>query len=234
MTDTEHILIVEDDDNLRFTLADHLELEGYVVDMAEDIGAAEKLLTEHDFDLVLLDIILPDGNGYELCRRLRGDSDVLILMLTARSMPKDVIQGFESGADDYLAKPYRSQELLLRIKALLRRKNAAVTASSIAVNGYQVDMNLRQVNDEDQALPLTKKAFDMLEYFLKHQNQACTRDEILDQVWGENVYIDNRTIDNFVSILKKQLRLTKGNAYYIQTVRGVGYALIKDDASLSS
>jgi len=226
MSMPEHILIVEDDENLRFTLADHLELEGYTVDTAEDVESADRILKEHDFDLILLDIILPDGDGYTLCRQLREHSDVLILMLTARSMAKDVVQGFESGADDYLVKPYRAQELLLRIKALLRRKNTVPSSNTVLVNGYEVDMSLRQVKNNNDLVHLTKKAFDMLEYFLKRQNKACSRDDILDQVWGESVYVDNRTVDNFVSILKKQLALTEGNPFYLKTVRGVGYAMV--------
>ena len=222
----EHILIVEDDDNLRETLADNLELEGYQIFAVADVAQAKQFLANNKVDLILLDIMLPDGNGYELSRWIRENADVLILMLTARNLEKDVVEGFISGADDYVSKPYRSSELLLRIKALLRRRNGTLAIKQSNINGFVVNWNSRTINGNGSSLHLTKTAFDILCFLFKNLNQPCSRDDILDAVWGKDVYVDNRTVDNFVSNLKKQLNLVEGEDFQIRTIRGVGYSLI--------
>ncbi|MGX5172516.1 response regulator transcription factor [Aliikangiella sp. IMCC44653] len=221
------ILIVEDDDNLRETLADNLELEGYQVFSHAMVKDAQKFLAENTVDLAVLDIMLPDGNGYDLCRWMRNRVDVLILMLTARNLEKDVVEGFIAGTDDYVSKPYRSSELILRIKALLRRKSITTHTESQNLNGYHINWNLREIHKEDQKIHLTKTAFDILLYLFEHINKPCSRDDILNAVWGNDVFVDNRTVDNFVSNLKKQLGLVDGAIYQIKTIRGVGYSLTK-------
>ncbi len=219
------IFIVEDDDNLRNTLVDNLELEGYKVFSCPLVEQAKQFLTNNTVDLVVLDIMLPDGDGYELCRWLRKRTDVLILMLTARNLEKNVIDGFISGTDDYLSKPYRASELLLRIKALLRRNPIVVSSEIIDINGYQIDRDVRTVTKHNVAVHLTKTAFDILSFLIEHLNKPCSREEILTAVWGEDVYIDNRTVDNFISNLKKQLSLIQGAQYQLKTIRGIGYSL---------
>jgi len=221
------ILIVEDDDNLRETLSDNLELEGYQIYSHAFVKDAQAFLENNSVDLVVLDIMLPDGNGYDLCRWIRRKTDVLILMLTARNLEKDVVEGFISGTDDYVSKPYRSSELILRIKALLRRQNKEVANEIQDINGFQINWNLREVSQDNKTIHLTKTAFDILLYLFEHADKTCSREEILNAVWGEDVYVDNRTIDNFVSNLKKQLSLNDGDCYQIRTVRGVGYSLVK-------
>ncbi|WP_444997352.1 response regulator transcription factor [Aliikangiella sp. IMCC44359] len=219
------ILVVEDDDNLRETLADNLELEGYQVESCSLVQEAQSFLTKNHVDLAVLDIMLPDGNGNDLCRWIRKKSDMLILMLTARNLEKDVIAGFISGTDDYVSKPYRASELILRIKALLRRKTPAHTNKQMLINGFMVNWELREVFDNDIKVHLTKTAFDIFLYLFNHINEACSRESILDAVWGKDIYVDNRTIDNFVSNLKKQLKLTDNSDYQIKTIRGIGYSL---------
>ncbi len=219
------ILIVEDDDNLREALADNLELEGYQVYSYALVKDAQQFLQNNNINLVVLDIMLPDGNGYDLCRWIRSKTNVLVLMLTARNLEKDVVEGFISGADDYVSKPYRATELLLRIKALLRRKNINNTSQSQNFNGYQINWNLREIYNKGIKVHLTKTAFDILLYLFENINQSCSREDILNSVWGNDVYVDNRTVDNFVSNLKKQLELTEGSEYYIKTIRGIGYSL---------
>jgi len=221
------ILIVEDDDNLRETLADNLELEGYQVFSHALVKDAQQFLANNSVDIVVLDIMLPDGNGYDLCRWIRSQTNVLILMLTARNLEKDVVEGFISGTDDYVSKPYRSSELILRIKALLRRKSVSITSESQNFNGYQVNWSLREVYKQDTKVHLTKTAFDILLYLFEHINKPCSRENILNSVWGDDVYVDNRTVDNFVSNLKKQLCLVSGEEYQIKTIRGIGYSLVK-------
>ncbi len=232
---SNRLLLVEDDDNLRDALADNLELEGYEVFQCALVQQAKDWLASNNADLIVLDIMLPDGDGYQLCQWIRQRFDVLVLMLTARSLEKDVVEGFDVGADDYVSKPYRSTELLARIKALLRRKQIPIHRNVTLINGFQIDWSLRQVSlqkqkqkqKQEQIIHLTKTAFDILAYLFAQLGNSCSREQILDEVWGKDVYVDNRTIDNFVYNLKKQLNLGSGPDYQIKTIRGVGYSLIK-------
>ena len=221
----KRLLIVEDDENLRSTLADNLELEGFDVSTSASVAEAKLFLTSENVDLIILDIMLPDGNGFELCEWIRQRRDVLILMLTARSLEKDLIKGFVSGTDDYLSKPYRSSELLLRIKALLRRTISTVKKNVDSFNGFKINWEQHSITKDDENIHLTKTAFSIFSYLFNHLNKTCSRDEILNSVWGEDVYVDNRTVDNFVSNLKKSLSLTDGNQYQLRTIRGIGYSL---------
>lgn len=223
----KRLLIVEDDDNLRLTLADNLELEGYQVFSQACVNDTKQFLENYEVDLIILDIMLPDGNGIELCQWIRKKHDVLILMLTARSLEKDLIDGFVAGTDDYLSKPYRSAELLLRINALLRRTSHSSINSITPFNGFEVDWNGRSITNCGKDIHLTKTAFNILSYLFEHLNQTCSRDNILNFVWGKEVYVDNRTVDNFVSNLKKSLNLADGTQYHLKTIRGIGYSLIK-------
>jgi DNA-binding response OmpR family regulator len=231
------LLLVEDDDNLREALADNLELEGYQVFGCALVEQAKDWLTPNSADLIVLDIMLPDGDGYQLCQWIRQRFDVLVLMLTARSLEKDVVEGFEVGADDYVSKPYRSAELLARIKALLRRKQTPINRNVTPMNGFEINWQLRQITflqEQQQTLHLTKTAFDILAHLFTHLGNICSREQILDAVWGKDVYVDNRTIDNFVYNLKKQLKLGVGPDYQIKTVRGVGYTLVQCVIALNS
>lgn len=228
---THSLLIVEDDKNLRETLADNLELEGFKVFTAGTLEAGKRALESTSIDLIVLDVMLPDGEGFSLCRWAQQNMSVSILILSARTLEKDIVEGFIAGCDDYVSKPYRATELILRIKALLRRHTSAklidqnVTTTS-NINGFTVDWGLRVVKNQGQDLHLTKTAFNILEYLYQHRNQCCSRDDILDNVWGKNMYVDNRTIDNFVSQLKKQLSLSGEKPFKIKTIRGVGYSLV--------
>ena len=221
------IAIVEDDENLRLALADNLELEGYSVTAFSTIESARKYLSAHKVDLAILDVMLPDGNGFELCQALRSESDILILMLTALSMENDVIEGFVSGADDYLSKPYRTSELLLRIKALLNRKRAISTVNQSQINGFVINWPLREITLDGAPIHLTKTAFDILQFLFNNLNKTCSRDMIPDAVWGKDVYVDNRTVDNFISQLKKSLHFNQQSDFQIKTIRGIGYSLVK-------
>ncbi|MGJ8694134.1 MAG: response regulator transcription factor [Thalassotalea sp.] len=222
-----HILIVEDDENLRHSLADNLEMEGYQVTSFALVKDSKAWFNDNSVDLAIIDIMLPDGDGYELSRWLRLKHDLLILMLTARSLEKDVIEGFISGADDYVSKPYRLNELLLRIKALLRRRQPMIQGNYSQLNKLVINWQLREIKNGQHCIHLTKTAFDILSYLFKKMNNTCSREEILDEVWGKDIYVDNRTIDNFISNLKKQLCFTAESEYQIKTVRGIGYSLVK-------
>ena len=215
------ILLVEDDENLRVTLADNLEEQGYLVTPAATFKAAQEALKANKVDLVVLDLMLPDGDGHQLCRQIRSERlPVRVLMLTARSLEEDLVRGFDAGADDYLAKPYRLRELLARIAALLRR--GEVKRSVHRFGRYQLDEAARSVDGPKGPVPLTRKEFDLLLMLLERNGDVLSRDDILDRVWGADVVVDVHTVDNFVSSLKKKL---KGDGFELKTVRGVGFKL---------
>jgi len=227
------VLVVEDDENLRITLADNLEDEGYRV-RAVDRGRAALEAIEHEHpDLVVLDIMLPDLDGYSVCRSLRQRGVLAkVLMLTARTLEDDVVQGFDAGADDYLAKPYRLRELLARVRALMRRGATRSGAPASALPGFAIDRDARTVTGAGgRTIDLTRTEFDLLVFLVDNPGKALSRDVILERVWGDDVVVDPRTVDNFVSSLKRKLGWTQGCGYAIRAVRGVGYRLERDDGS---
>jgi DNA-binding response OmpR family regulator len=223
------ILIVEDDENLRIGLKDNLEEEGYRVHAVATGEEALAAVRERRFELLILDIMLPGIDGYSLCEKLRGAGlDAAVLMLTARSLEDDLLRGFEAGADDYLAKPYRLRELLARLRALLRRR-AARPAGTMTLGEFTVDLGARRVTDAGgREISLTRTEFDLLSLLLRRSSKALSRNEILDAVWGQDLVVDPRTVDNFVSSLKKKLRWTRKSPFRIDSVRGVGYRLERD------
>ncbi|MEM7349629.1 MAG: response regulator transcription factor [Acidobacteriota bacterium] len=238
MVEHPTILIVEDDDSLRLALADNLEEEGYrVVDTASGAEARRRLLGEAGealaADLVILDLMLPDIDGYTLCGILRDAGlGMPILMLTARTLEDDLVRGFDAGADDFLTKPYRLRELLVRVRALLRRAqgtDAGGPNEILCFDGFRLNRNARSLTHPDgHPLDLTRTEFDLLALFLQRQGQALTRDQILDEVWGPDLMIDARTVDNFVSSLKKKLGWSPVAGFRFKTLRGVGYRMEVD------
>jgi DNA-binding response OmpR family regulator len=220
------ILIVEDDANLRLALRDNLRDEGYEVAVATHAREAEPLLRERSFELLILDVMLPGEDGYAFCRRLRAQGvKSMVLMLTARSLEDDIVRGFEAGAQDYLTKPYRLRELLARVGALVRRSGTP-PPQVMGFAGFTLDLGRRSLSRADGSLvELTRTEFELLAYLLRHRDRALTRGEILDAVWGRDVVVDPRTVDNFVSNLKKKLGWTSTSAFTIHTLRGVGYRM---------
>ncbi len=238
--DRAHILLVEDDNNLRMVLADNLEERGYRVTATASGDEAHRLLLgegaeDRGVDLVILDIMLPDRDGYTLCRELRaGGRETPVLMLTARTLEDDLVDGFDAGADDFLTKPYRLRELLARVRALLRRRVGLQSAgpgearfSSFA--GFRLDLTARSLRDPGGDLvELTRTEFDLLALFLAREGEALSRDRILDEVWGRDVIVDGRTVDNFVSSLKKKLGWSRASRFRFKTLRGIGYRMEVD------
>jgi DNA-binding response OmpR family regulator len=220
------VLIVEDDAHLRIGLRDNLQDEGYAVSDAPSARDAEPLLREREFDLLILDVMLPGEDGYSLCRRLRSQGvKSMVLMLTARSLEDDILKGFEAGAQDYLTKPYRLRELLARVGALLRRAGTP-PPQVMSFSGFNLDLGRRLVTRADgTGVELTRTEFDLLAFLLRHKDRALPRGEILDAVWGRDVVVDPRTVDNFVSSLKKKLGWTSASGFSIHTIRGVGYRM---------
>lgn len=220
------VLVVEDDSSLRLALTDNLEDEGYAVVAAATLAAARTALTKQRFDVVVLDLMLPDGDGYTLCRELRKAGNAArVLMLTARTLEDDLVKGFEAGADDYLAKPYRLRELLARVAALSRRAASAPVAATHSLGKYTVDETRRTVTGPSGDVELTRKEFDLLVCLLRAGDAVVKRDDILDAVWGA-VVVDTHTVDNFVSSLKKKLKADT-SGFELKTVRGVGFRLVK-------
>ncbi len=221
------ILIVEDDVNLRLALRDNLENQGgYAVQEASCVAEARGHLARRAFHLVLLDVMLPDGDGYALCRTLRQEGVTTpVLMLTARTLEDDVVRGFEAGAQDYLGKPYRLRELLARVGALVRR-GGGVPVKALRFAGYRMDLDQRKVETpEGKRVELTRTEFELLAFFVRERERVLRREEILDAVWGREVVVDPHTVDNFVSSLKRKLGWNNASRFSIQTVRGVGYRM---------
>lgn len=223
------ILVVEDDENLRLGLVDNLELAGFRAIAARTGEEALKIFAQEKPDLAILDIMLPDIDGYHLCKKMRSaNSEMMLLMLTARTLEDDIIRGFEAGADDYLVKPYRIRELLMRVKALLRRQGGSLSLYHFA--DISIDFQARVVSFQDNThADLTKKEFDMLCYLVDNRNRVLSRAQFLSAVWGMGVVVEERTVDNFVSTLKKKLRWKPDSPYRITSVRGIGYRMEIDE-----
>src|ERR1700680_1516337 len=221
------ILIVEDEEPLTLLLRYNLEAEGYEVDIAARGDDAEVRLKENPPDLVVLDWMLPGISGIELCRRLRARTDterLPIIMLTARGEESERVRGLATGADDYIVKPFSVPELLARVKALLRRANPARGASLLRIGDLELDREKKRVSRANQPVDLGPTEFRLLEYLMERPGRVFSREQLLDGVWGSDVYIDERTVDVHVGRLRKALN--RGHATDpIRTVRGAGYSL---------
>jgi len=220
----ETILIVDDEDSIRDMIAMSLELAGYQCLHAGTALEAHTLVVEHRPDLILLDWMMPGISGIELARRLRRESatkNTPIIMLTAKGEEDNKIEGLDSGADDYITKPFSTKELTARIKALLRRSGSEEEAS-LEYNGLAIDPIAHRVTVKGEPLKLGPTEYRMLEFFMAHPERAYSREQLLDGVWGGTVYIDDRTVDVHIRRLRKALS-EFGFDKYIQTVRGTGY-----------
>jgi two-component system phosphate regulon response regulator PhoB len=222
-----HILIVEDEEALALLLRYNLEAEGYKVETVARGDDADVLLKERTPDLVILDWMLPGLSGIELCRRLRGRPETKLLpiiMLTARGEESERVRGLSNGADDYVVKPFSVPELSARVRALLRRAAPERLADVLAFGDLEVDREKKRVSRAGQPIDLGPTEYRLLEFFMERPGRVFSREQLLDGVWGSEVYIDERTVDVHVGRLRKAL-----NRGYetdpIRTVRGSGYAL---------
>jgi two-component system response regulator MprA len=226
MADQPHVLVVDDDTRIAAALRRALIYEGYAVDVAPDGQVALRRARERVPDLIVLDVMLPGMDGVEVCRRLRAEGDVPILMLTARDATADRVNGLDSGADDYLVKPFAYEELLARIRALLRRQ-APRARRVLRFADVSMDLGTREVRRGERSLSLTPREFDLLQHFLRNPRQVLTRDRILDVVWGYDFGATSNSVDVYVGYLRAKLE-QNGSGRLIQTVRGVGYAMRED------
>ena len=219
------ILIVDDEPAIREMVAVALELADFDVLEAENAQRGHEIIVDERPDLVLLDWMLPSGTGIELARRLKRDettNEVPIIMLTAKSEEDNKVQGLDVGADDYITKPFSTRELISRIKAVLRRSSSAAAEKAIEVEGLCLDPVSHRISANDEPVDMGPTEYRLLEFFMSHQERAYSRTQLLDQVWGANVYVEDRTIDVHIRRLRKALA-PYGFDRFIQTVRGTGY-----------
>lgn len=220
------VLVVEDEEALQFTLAHNLKREGYAVITASRGDDGLKAAREHRPDLILLDVMLPGIDGIQVCRMLRRDSDVPIIMLTALGGEGDRVAGLDIGADDYLPKPFGMRELMARVRALLRRSGprASDSAETILLSGdLQLDLARREATIRGETLRMKPKEFELLLFFLQHPGRVFSREQILNEVWGDEFHGGPRTVDVHVRWLRQKIELDAANPVRIKTVRGSGY-----------
>ena len=219
------ILLVEDEPGLVLTVTDLLTAEGYEVDASSDGEAGLAKAISREFDLVILDVMLPKKTGFEVCRELRQKGiDAAILMLTAKTQVIDRVVGLKLGADDYLAKPFDPAELLARVEALLRRirKEGRIPVRTIAFDDVEVDFERAEVRKGKQIVPMAAKELQLLRYLVHHRDRVVPREEILREVWEYDGEVSSRTIDVHIAWLRQKLDNAQ-NPQHIQTVRGKGY-----------
>ena len=222
-----NVLVVEDEPQIQELLAVNLEHAGHRVRRAASAEEAEAAIRAALPDVLVLDWMLPGESGVSFARRLRGDArtrDLPILMLTARAMENDKIAGLESGADDYLTKPFSPRELNARIKAVLRRRAPQLSGDAVEVEGLRLDPATHRVSAGSQRVALSPSEFKLLHFLLTHPGRVYSRAQLLDQVWGDHVYIEERTVDVHIRRLRKAL-VPSGHDRLIDTVRGAGYGL---------
>lgn len=221
----KRILVVEDEAPIREMISLVLEQNGYQAIEAADFAAAQSLLIEPFPDLILLDWMLPGGSGIQLIKFLKRDplmKAIPIVMLTARGEEEDRVQGLESGADDYVTKPFSPKELLARIKAVMRRTSPMTEHEALVFDGLTLDPSSHRVMADDKPLDMGPTEYKLLHFFMSHPERVYSREQLLNQVWGTNVYVEDRTVDVFIRRLRKTLE-DSGYDKMLQTVRGSGY-----------
>ncbi len=222
---SEKILVVEDEVKIARFLELELKYEGYIVEQANDGRKGLEKALNGDYDLILLDVMLPGLNGMEVCRRIRQVSEVPIIMLTAKDETIDIVMGLDTGADDYITKPFAIEELLARIRVTLKRKKIEDKSSKVlSIKGLNLDLNKHMVTCNGEDIDLTKTEFDLLKYLMENQNIALTREQILDKVWGFDYAGDTNVVDVYIRYLRTKID-NKYNKKFIYTIRGVGYRL---------
>ncbi len=215
------ILIADDDKRIRTMIREYLSLENYVVEEAQNGKEAIRLLQNEHFDLLVLDIMMPEMDGWDVCKAIRDKHNIPIIMLSARSEEYDKLLGFELGIDDYITKPFSPKELSARMKAVLKRVKATERQiDRFIYNSLEVDFASQQVVVGGKTVSLTKKEFELLRYFIQNKNIVLTRDQLLSEVWGFDYFGDHRTVDTHIKTLRERLGKYRS---LIKTVWGTGY-----------
>ena len=218
------ILVIEDEPGVRLAVKDELEFEGFETELAEDGVRGLAAILRSPPDLIVLDVMLPGENGFEVCQKVRAHGlRTPIIMITARSQEIDKVRGLDLGADDYITKPFGLSELVARIRAVLRRSRSSQERSALAVQAVRVDLASRRVFKRELELQLTDTEFRILALLMGRAGEVITRDEFLDAVWGKDVYVSHRTVDTHVASLRKKLEDDVLHPAYVSSVRNVGY-----------
>lgn len=225
-----YILIIEDEPAMQMGLKDNLEMEGYRVDVASDGEAGLNQIREQSYDLILLDVMLPKISGFDVCKHARAGGIVTpIILLTARGEEIDKVLGLELGADDYITKPFGVRELLARIKAILRRSQAAEKGDSgqaVTIGRITVNFTSFVATQDGAPLKLSHKEVEILAYLYKHRNAVVSRYDLLEHVWGYEEQITTRTVDNFIARLRQKIETNPNAPRVILTVHGSGYKMV--------
>ncbi|QOS91171.1 MULTISPECIES: response regulator transcription factor [Bacillales] len=215
-----HILVVEDDQEIQELIKQFLMTQQYTVEVASDGLEGMKQYNKQSFDLVLLDVMLPNLNGFEVAKMIRNQSNVPIIMLTALEEEQDQLKGFDLGIDDYITKPFSFHVLIRRVEAVLRRSYDESTANHLVFKEMHVDCNAYKVYVNKVEIPLTTKEFEMLQLLLQHEKKVLTRESIVEKVWGYEYHGETRIIDTHIKNIRKKLEIP-----YIKTVKGIGYKI---------
>jgi len=218
-----HILVVDDEVNIRKVVREYAEFEGYEVTEAENGMAAVKLCLENDYDLIIMDVMMPRLDGYSACKEIHKTKKIPVIMLSARGEEYDKLFGFEIGVDDYVVKPFSPKELMARVKVVLKRNTHAAEApvqEKFTFEGLEVDIPGREVYVNGEKASMTPKEYDLLFYLVKNRNIALTRDKLLEEVWGYDFFGDDRTVDTHIKMLRNSLGEYRK---FIVTLRGMGY-----------
>ncbi|MDE5916772.1 MAG: response regulator transcription factor [Oscillospiraceae bacterium] len=216
------ILVVDDEMNIRRVVREYAEFEGYEVDEAENGMAAIDKVKNNDYDLIVMDIMMPKLDGFSTCKELKKSKDIPVIMLSARGEEYDKLFGFEIGIDDYVVKPFSPKELMARIKAVIKRNSSQDTAllERLIFDGLEIDLAGREVYVDGKKASMTPKEYDLLFYLVKNKNLALTRDKLLEEVWGYDFFGDDRTVDTHIKMLRNSLGDYRT---FIVTLRGMGY-----------
>lgn len=217
------ILVMEDDVNIQELIVEFLKAEGYDVDYASDGIEGIQLFKKKEYDLVLLDIMMPNLDGYSVCKMIRKSSNVPIIFLTAMNEESNQLKGFELECDDYITKPFSFNVLIQRVKAVLRRGKSNLSNDFLIFEKIKLDLNTYSVQLDDNNIELTLKEFNILKTLIEKYPQVITRESLLDSIWGYDYYGDTRIVDAHIKNLRKKISLP-----YIKTVKGIGYTLEKD------
>ena len=219
------VLVVDDEESYRQALASGLAREGFAVEMAADGHEALRVFHRVHPDLVLLDVMLPDQSGIEICQQMRALKPVPIIMVTARDSEVDIVLGLELGASDYVAKPFRLRELVARMRAVLRRGVAVAEPHEevLAIGPVRLDAGRREVTVDEQSVDLSRKEFDLLALLMSHSGQVVTRDWCIDRLWWDQELTDTRTLDTHIKRLRRKIEPDPANPRHLVTVRGVGF-----------
>ncbi|WP_077324374.1 response regulator transcription factor [Virgibacillus siamensis] len=221
------ILVIEDDQSIAELEQDYLEIEGFAVEIASDGNNGLKAVNALDNDLILLDLMLPGINGFELCKQIRDVTNIPILMVTAKYEDIDKVRGLGLGADDYIVKPFSPSELVARVKAHLAMYERLIQRETpkeeISIRGLQINTAARQVFINGKEIPFTVKEFDLLRFFAEHPNQVFSKEHLFERIWGFDAIGDNATVTVHVKKIRKKIEKDTDNPQYIQTVWGSGY-----------